>query len=273
MNGKKQDGKPSDNQYGDAILWMQLLDHANMVKKPVVFVTSEKKEDWWQRTNGQTLGPRPEMIQEMYQHCGQAFYLYRTPRFLEEADQYFNQKTAEAVVKEVEEVEKERNKQERVLDVIQWLKLQQDAKATVLKPGAGRGRTFMLGGLPITIPAKQATPSLAEMFARVDRELPPNVVTNLAKAIQHILNECNHASHHAEDNLPGPDWRKVLNVIQHTAVADDYGDFIKYLFFNHIYDKSLNSQANKEWLSADLDSHYPLESPPPPDEERQPPAF
>jgi hypothetical protein len=63
LNGKKD----SNKKYGDIILWFQLLDFAKSDSRPLVFITDDAKDDWWLRTGGRTLGPRPELLQEM--HC------------------------------------------------------------------------------------------------------------------------------------------------------------------------------------------------------------
>jgi hypothetical protein len=38
--------KEDYRKYGDAILWLQVIDHARITKKPVILVTAEKKGDW-----------------------------------------------------------------------------------------------------------------------------------------------------------------------------------------------------------------------------------
>jgi uncharacterized protein (UPF0147 family) len=65
---------------GDIIIWLQLLDFANIQRRPIVFVTDDFKEDWWQRTN--PLRPRPELVQEMYSRAGVQFHMYSADQFL-----------------------------------------------------------------------------------------------------------------------------------------------------------------------------------------------
>src|SRR5206468_12065977 len=98
-------------KYGDAVIWFQLLDIATSTKKPVVFVTRDTKEDWWLQHNGETIGPRPELIQEMQKMAGVRFYMYAMPRFLEFAQQFFGMrpeptKKATTEIKEIEQQEK-----------------------------------------------------------------------------------------------------------------------------------------------------------------------
>jgi hypothetical protein len=110
--GYKDDKKGDPDKFGDAIIWFQLLDVANLSKKPLVFITRDAKEDWWLQHNGETIGPRPELGQEMKQTAGVQFYMYTTPRFLEFAQQFFDlkpepTKKATTEIKEIEKKEKQ----------------------------------------------------------------------------------------------------------------------------------------------------------------------
>ncbi len=69
--------------YGDWILWRQLMDFAENNKKPVVFVTNDTKEDWWLKQSGKTLGPRPELIAEFFSQTQQHVLIYKPERFLD----------------------------------------------------------------------------------------------------------------------------------------------------------------------------------------------
>lgn len=102
-------------KYGDLLLWKQLLRHAHETAKPIVFVTNEKKEDWWLIQSGQTVGPHPLLRQEMMEETGQVYYAYTIEKFVEygvpeiqkrklekraEADAKTAERTAAAVLRE-----------------------------------------------------------------------------------------------------------------------------------------------------------------------------
>jgi hypothetical protein len=60
------DGLKYDRKFGDLILWRQIIDYAKKHnKKSVMLVTSDRKEDWWWREKGMTVGPRPELVREI----------------------------------------------------------------------------------------------------------------------------------------------------------------------------------------------------------------
>ncbi len=68
---------------GDLILWLQTIDKAKEENKPIIFVTDEKKGDWWQKEDDKIIGPRPELIHEMKYRAGVSFYMYSADDFLE----------------------------------------------------------------------------------------------------------------------------------------------------------------------------------------------
>jgi len=74
--------KPEPDRYGDGVLWFQLLDHAAKNKKAVVFVTDDKKDDWWLRKGGKDAGPRPELINEFFACVGERLYIYKSEQFI-----------------------------------------------------------------------------------------------------------------------------------------------------------------------------------------------
>jgi PIN domain-containing protein len=109
--GFKDDKKQEPDKYGDVLIWFQLLDHAKQNQKPMIFVTGDAKEDWWQQHRGDTLGPRPELRQEMMAVAKAPFYMYTAQRFLEFAKQFlnltFDTKKAESEFEKIEKQDKE----------------------------------------------------------------------------------------------------------------------------------------------------------------------
>lgn len=81
-------GKQPDvgRRFGDLLLWYQVLDKAKEDQRPVILVTDDRKDDWWWNAAGKTIGPRPELVEEVLEKTGVPFYMYRPDRFVEEAD-------------------------------------------------------------------------------------------------------------------------------------------------------------------------------------------
>lgn len=103
--GYLDEGKDADRSFGDFFLWRQLLDHAKRITQPMIFVTSERKEDWWERLSGQTVGPRLELIQEAYEYSGQRVLIYQTDHFLEFALERTGKQVDASAVEEIRAVD------------------------------------------------------------------------------------------------------------------------------------------------------------------------
>lgn len=102
--GYKDTAKQGPRRYGDVVLWFQLIDHAKSQKKPLIFVTDDRKEDWWLRREGEIVGPRPELIQEMSSQAGVSFYMYQTDQFINYAQDLLELQDQRAAVEEIREI-------------------------------------------------------------------------------------------------------------------------------------------------------------------------
>jgi len=91
-------------KYGDFIVWSQVIEKSIEIDKSIIFVTDDRKEDWWTIFKGKTLGPRPELINEFKEKTNNSFYMYQADRFLELARENLNQEVSEEIVKEIKEV-------------------------------------------------------------------------------------------------------------------------------------------------------------------------
>ena len=86
--GYKDQGK-NQNRYGDYILWVQIIEWSRARVEAsehaaVVFVTGDKKEDWWDKTDGLNFGPHPLLVQEFIDKVGHGdFHMYSLSAYLE----------------------------------------------------------------------------------------------------------------------------------------------------------------------------------------------
>ncbi len=91
-------------KYGDLIVWKQVLKHSSEIKKGIVLVTDDNKEDWWERFKGKTIGPRPELIKEFKDATNNTFHMYKADSFLELARDNLNEEVSREIVEEIREV-------------------------------------------------------------------------------------------------------------------------------------------------------------------------
>ncbi len=103
--GYEDQSKADARQFGDLILWFQLIDKARETNCPIILVTDDSKADWWLiGTSGETISPRPELIEEMYREAKVPFYIYKTDPFLEHARKYIKSRVKREAINEVRAV-------------------------------------------------------------------------------------------------------------------------------------------------------------------------
>lgn len=134
--GFKDGSKSGDNdifsekcrKYGDLIVWTQVIDKANELSKGIVLVTDDKKDDWWEKFKGKTIGPRPELVKEFRDRTNQTFHMYQADRFLELARENLGEQVSEDIVEEIREVrrrDKLAHRRMKEVDLYKHRKMQQ----------------------------------------------------------------------------------------------------------------------------------------------------
>jgi hypothetical protein len=110
----KNKGVPE--KYGDVVIWFELMEEAKARKLPFIFVTDDRKEDWWVKKNGKTTSPRPELLEEFGKKTNGSIYIYQSEQFIEYAFKFFDIEDARAAVEEVQEVRKQDEAREAKLN-------------------------------------------------------------------------------------------------------------------------------------------------------------
>ncbi|AQH05476.1 hypothetical protein A9R05_41475 (plasmid) [Burkholderia sp. KK1] len=105
--GLRDKDKGGVHQFGDAILWLEILQMASTAKSPVIFITDDVKDDWWQRVSGKTIGPLPELRQEIWDVANVPLHMYQCDQFLRYASGFLNRALPELSIEEAKEVRNE----------------------------------------------------------------------------------------------------------------------------------------------------------------------
>lgn len=95
--------KPVPDRYGDLIFWKEILKKNSEIDKPILLITGDKKDDWYLKELGLTIGPRPELIEEFKKNKTNLFYIYPTDKFLKYSKEYLQTQVDEETIKEVGE--------------------------------------------------------------------------------------------------------------------------------------------------------------------------
>lgn len=96
----KSDEAGDEKRYGDLVLWMEMIWKAKAEKRGMVFVTDDRKEDWWLMSGSKTVGPRPELLAEFLAESGQQVLFYQPHRFLEYAKPFLGEEVSAAAIAE-----------------------------------------------------------------------------------------------------------------------------------------------------------------------------
>ncbi len=90
--------------YGDLIIWEHLIDISSDKDCDIIFVTDDRKEDWWEIVNGERRNPRLELYHEFSERTGHRILIYSLDMFVEYAALYKNKKKASPkVINEIKE--------------------------------------------------------------------------------------------------------------------------------------------------------------------------
>lgn len=93
-------------KFGDLILWRQLIEHVKSTNtKTVLLITADRKEDWWWREQGKTIGPHPELVREIQREGAvDLFWMYSSVQFVEHANKYSSASVSNESVAEIKQV-------------------------------------------------------------------------------------------------------------------------------------------------------------------------
>lgn len=93
-------------KFGDLIFWRQLIEHAKSSSlKSIILVSGERKEDWWWREHGKTIGARPELVEEIKRLAGvDIFWMYSNVQFITHANQHVAAKVSDTTIAELKNV-------------------------------------------------------------------------------------------------------------------------------------------------------------------------
>ncbi len=102
--GYEDINKPGERKYGDLILWFQMIDKARDSQNPILLVTDDRKEDWWQRSGGNAVEPHPDLVNEMNHEAGVLLHMMLPLDFLKWAGPKLNQEISQEAADEIEDL-------------------------------------------------------------------------------------------------------------------------------------------------------------------------
>ena len=126
MDSIGKNKKEGIDVYGDLIIWKQIIDKAKIEQKPIFLITNDEKEDWWWKASGRTIGPRPELVKELFDEAKTHFYMYNSERFLEFAKEFLGIDVKQDVIDEVRDLSIQVEDNIDVFDELKKLEIEED---------------------------------------------------------------------------------------------------------------------------------------------------
>jgi PIN like domain len=101
--GYKDVDKDTDElKAGDYLLWAELLEYAKSSESttPIMFVTGDVKEDWFERIKEKTIGPRIELKREFASTSARPYYQQNLESFLHNGNRFLNSEVSVSAISE-----------------------------------------------------------------------------------------------------------------------------------------------------------------------------
>ena len=218
--------KEGNAKYGDLILWYQIIDKAKELGKPIIFITNDGKEDWWWISKGETLGCRPELIEEMQKKASVFFHLYNSERFISYAKDYLEVTIKEESINEVRDVRMYDESIQRAIDALGYRSdIENAIKNATLGAGMSKAAIDALGYRSnIENAIKNATLGAGMSKAAIDalgyRSNIENAIKNAtlgASALQAVIDAIDHRPDIERDTWAVTEARQADEVAHPTS--------------------------------------------------------
>ena len=103
FNDKKKDD--ITEKYGDLILWKQIINKAKNIKKDIIFISDDQKDDRWRKIEWKNIMPLPELKKEIFNEANTWFHILTWKMFLEQAKSRLNQLSiSKTIIDEVKNI-------------------------------------------------------------------------------------------------------------------------------------------------------------------------
>lgn len=106
-DSKKDASGDPYRKYGDLIIWRQLIAKAKAASTSIIFITDDRKEDWWLEQSGRTIGPRTELRDEFIRETSKNFWMYTVDKFMEDAAAAANTQVNKEAIAEIIQISEE----------------------------------------------------------------------------------------------------------------------------------------------------------------------
>lgn len=117
-DNKKNKGENS--LYGDLIIWKHLIEISKSKNSDIIFVTDDRKKDWWDIHHGQTKGALPELYREFKELTSHNILIYSVEDYMKYAPEHSEIAVPKKVINEIEELRKVDERRKNYIDLVSY---------------------------------------------------------------------------------------------------------------------------------------------------------
>lgn len=120
-DNKKNKGENS--LYGDLIIWKHLIEISRDKECDIIFVTDDRKKDWWDIHHGQTKGALPELYREFKELTSHNILVYSVEDYMKYAPEHSEIAVPKKVINEIVELRKVDERRKSYIDLDSYYKI------------------------------------------------------------------------------------------------------------------------------------------------------
>lgn len=120
-DNKKNKGENS--LYGDLIIWKHLVEISKSKNSDIIFVTDDRKKDWWDIHHGQIKGALPELYREFRELTTHNILIYSVEDYMKYAPEHSEIAVPKKVINEIEELRKVDERRKNYIDLDSYYKI------------------------------------------------------------------------------------------------------------------------------------------------------
>ena len=117
-DNKKNKGENS--LYGDLIIWKHLIEISKSKNSDIIFVTDDRKKDWWDIHHGQTKGALPELYREFKELTSHNILIYSVEDYMKYAPEHSEIAVPKKVINEIEVLRKVDERRKNYIDLVSY---------------------------------------------------------------------------------------------------------------------------------------------------------
>ena len=95
-----------NRKYGDLIIWKELIKKSTKEKKDIIFITDDRKKDWWliYDYKDEIVSPHPKLINEFMGITRRKVFFYSSDKFMEYASKFLKERLEVETINEMRDV-------------------------------------------------------------------------------------------------------------------------------------------------------------------------